>query len=666
MTILSAMIESAVLGLAKKPFVITGTKGAGYVLSVTPQSGYAVNGATAYQWTRDGVDIAGQTAATYTQLASDRGLAIDCRVTGLAYVVPGVKVPASSPSAPTSVVASPGDTSVMVTCGAPADIGGAAIESYQANAYKVSDGSLVGSVVGSSSPLTITGLANDVPVYVTVAAKNTAVAAYGAQSAPSNAVKPKPKQVLQVATRCSYPTTRSYTQIQSRVEMTAMDTLFTGLQVGFENSYSRLETANPSTATIRAAIEFPIGSGVLQHFQFSGAVRGVMASGGKILSDALNLTAPIPFGSKFWMWIYGDSGAGGQLCMTRGSSVNWTRDFTHDMTYGSTVNSSTTSIDYMDASPAARAALSDNVIWLGTGFGLKPTCLIAPTSRRNSVALLGDSRSAPESGDISKTPDLLVGPLERVFGIANAFINLSESNDRMEYFTSSSSWDKRKAYLQYCAGIANGLGTNDAPASDASSIITKEQAFLAHPSIAGKRIAGVTLPNRTSSTDQWTTIAGQSLAGGGAPAVAALNAWRKSASAYAKMVDLFAAVCDAGTGFFKVLPSARSITVSTTAGSSTVAVSGGAVSASDSDHMIYIPGAGASGGNLLMLASYVNANTLSLKGVPGGSAGTAGTAVTNVTAFMGCQEFTIDGLHESFGSGPAYAALAESSSFVEA
>ncbi|WP_287019722.1 hypothetical protein [Herbaspirillum sp.] len=629
---------------------------------------------TTLQWSRvdsNGAssDIAGAAgnANPYIKTAADRGYDLSARVTGVSIGSrKTLKISAIAPGAPINVVASPGDGSVLATFNAPSDNGGSPVTDYQMTVFRASDNSVLGAANGSASPLTLTGLTNTDAVYVKVSAKNSAVAAYGTQSAASNVVKPNPKQLLQVATRCSYPTTRSYTQIQSRVEMTAMDTLLNGLQVGFDNSYSRLETANSSTVTIRAAIEFPIGSGVLQHFQFSGAVRGVMAPGGKILSDALNLAAPIPFGSKFWMWIYGDAGSGGQLCMTRGSSVNWTRDFTHDMTFGSTTNSSTTSIDYMDASAAARAALVDNVIWLGTGFGLKPTCLIAPTSRRNSVALIGDSRGAPESGDISRTPDLLVGALERIFGSTNAFINLSESNDRMEYFTGTTSWDKRKAYLQYCAGVVNGMGTNDAPASDASSIITKEQAFLSHPSIAGKRIAGVTIPNRTSSTDQWTTIAGQSFQGGGAPAIAALNPWRRNSSAYARMFDVYAALCDAATGFWKVAPNGRSLTVSITAGSGTVNVTGGTVSAADTDHLIYIPGAGTSGASLVVLATYVNANTLSIRSAPGGSATTAGTTVSNVTAYMGCQEYTIDGLHESFGAGTAQAALAETSSFVEA
>lgn len=101
MTILSALIESAVLGLAKNAFLISGTKGPGYVLAVIPQPGYAVTGATTFQWTRNGVDIIGQTSSSYTQQATDRGAEVGCRVSGLARVASIGVVPSDAPSAPT-------------------------------------------------------------------------------------------------------------------------------------------------------------------------------------------------------------------------------------------------------------------------------------------------------------------------------------------------------------------------------------------------------------------------------------------------------------------------------------------------------------------------------------------------------------------------------------
>ena len=109
MSITSAMIESSVLGLAKNPVVITGNPGAGNVLTATLSAGYS---ASSLQWTRNGADIAGQTANTYTQLNTDRGSAIGCRAIGLSYAASGVTVPVTVPGAPTGLTASAGNAQI--------------------------------------------------------------------------------------------------------------------------------------------------------------------------------------------------------------------------------------------------------------------------------------------------------------------------------------------------------------------------------------------------------------------------------------------------------------------------------------------------------------------------------------------------------------------------
>lgn len=178
---------ASVFGLTRGPVSIAGTLGAGNVLTASLRSGYS---ATGLQWTRNGSDISGQTANTYTQLTTDRGSVIGCRAIGLAYAGSAGTVPVVVPSAPTGVSATAGDGSVTGAFTAPADNGGSAITSYQMSVYRASDNALLGTATGSASPVTLSGVTNGVAVYVKVAAMNGAVPSYGPQSTASNTVTP--------------------------------------------------------------------------------------------------------------------------------------------------------------------------------------------------------------------------------------------------------------------------------------------------------------------------------------------------------------------------------------------------------------------------------------------------------------------------------------------
>ncbi|CAB4324345.1 MAG: hypothetical protein F2520_10410 [Actinobacteria bacterium] len=103
-----------------------------------------------------------------------------------AYLPPGVSVsfpPRTTPSAPTAVTASPGNGSASIAFTAGAD-GGAAISKYQ---VKVGSGAWT-DAVGTSSPITVTGLTN----YTTSSIQLRAVNSVGA-STPSVAVTIRPK-----------------------------------------------------------------------------------------------------------------------------------------------------------------------------------------------------------------------------------------------------------------------------------------------------------------------------------------------------------------------------------------------------------------------------------------------------------------------------------------
>lgn len=188
MSIVDQIKGAAILGLAKNPFTIVGTMGAGNVLTVTPLDGYTATPSTTYQWTSNGADIAGQTSNTYTQLTSDRNKTIGCRVAGLAYFVGAGVVPLAVPGAPTGISASAGNAQITGTATAPADNGGSAITGYQMPVYRASDNVLLGTATGASPTLTLTGIANGVAVYCKMAAVNAV--GVGPLSAASSTVTP--------------------------------------------------------------------------------------------------------------------------------------------------------------------------------------------------------------------------------------------------------------------------------------------------------------------------------------------------------------------------------------------------------------------------------------------------------------------------------------------
>lgn len=80
--------------------------------------------------------------------------------------------PAATPGAPAITSVSAGDSNVSVTFSAPANYGGSAITGYTV-ACSSSDGGASGSLTGSASPLTVTGLTNGKTYTCTVFATNS-------------------------------------------------------------------------------------------------------------------------------------------------------------------------------------------------------------------------------------------------------------------------------------------------------------------------------------------------------------------------------------------------------------------------------------------------------------------------------------------------------------
>jgi hypothetical protein len=116
------------------------------------------------------------TAYTFTVAATN---AIGSAESGVSNSV----TPRTTPSAPSSVVATAGDGTASVAFSAPTSNGGAAITNYNVTA---TPGTATGT--GTASPITVTGLTNGTTYTFTVTATNAA--GTGPASTPSNSVTP--------------------------------------------------------------------------------------------------------------------------------------------------------------------------------------------------------------------------------------------------------------------------------------------------------------------------------------------------------------------------------------------------------------------------------------------------------------------------------------------
>ncbi len=186
------LVNVAKAGLAKSDLRVTGSSIAGSLITAA----YA-KGSGTVMFTRtptvggasQDIGSAVASGSTYTVLITDRGYTIGARpITYLPPPAVGIAVPAVAPLAPTINSVAIGNGLVTATFTRNADSGGDTVTGDRLYVYLASDDSLVKYVDGVS-PITVTGLTNDVAVYVR-AATIGALQGVGPQSVKSANVTP--------------------------------------------------------------------------------------------------------------------------------------------------------------------------------------------------------------------------------------------------------------------------------------------------------------------------------------------------------------------------------------------------------------------------------------------------------------------------------------------
>lgn len=299
-----------------------------------------------------------------------------------------------------------------------------------------------------------------------------------------------------------------------------------GIKIGFERVYGATEIA-PTVGTGFAAGFYatPASVGLTpQQLKFGGATLSSLATTSIIESDFLPLASPLvgqglqnPFEIAIGCYQYmTDVGATTGCIAGKGKALREYFNYT-------TAQRATSSIDYtaLAISSIPGYSTGGNVgDWPsnnlnGNGFGspqgFRPAYIIGVTDT-GALGLLQDSRGEPSNGD---WPDVggspFAGDGESVWGNTGPTLNLGLAADSFTNWNTPASSSVRRSLLKYCQNIACHLGINDVAATNYAQYQSRVATFLASAEISiRKKWAGTLPPWQNTSTDGYTTVAGQS------------------------------------------------------------------------------------------------------------------------------------------------------------
>ena len=293
-------------------------------------------------------------------------------------------------------------------------------------------------------------------------------------------------QLRQVFTR-SYVPSANYTgatQIQSRTGHWARDNVATS-QLVFGNWWVKSgsgDTNNASSCTIRASVEFPVGT--FTRVTFGGLTTGTIAAGTDIVSDPIAVA--IPKNSKAYEW----------NLLTCSAGIIYTNFLTNEPN-GDGGETGTALTDKTGGGSSINA---------GTNFYF-PEAWVGLTTNP-AVQLWGDSL---EKGQLDTFDDITSdqGVVARSIGPYMGYTNMGTTGDTTAAAIASHA--HRLALSQYFSHIVSNYGgPNDqsiAPATVIANLVTLGSYF------PGKTRFLVTLAPKSTSTDSWATLANQTVSG---------------------------------------------------------------------------------------------------------------------------------------------------------
>lgn len=294
-----------------------------------------------------------------------------------------------------------------------------------------------------------------------------------------------------VTTRGMIPSVVSTTdkQVMSTTYHFARDPL-TAVQLVYANWYvsaTSVETNGPGTITVKASVEYPIGT--FTPVKWSGATS-VSITAGSTYPPSGSVLVAVPGGAKFFVhtWAEGASGVvladvkhaiGGDRCEYAASGL----------------------VDKTDGA----SEITDNT---GTNYIYGPVAIIGLTSKP-TIMIVGDSRNAANNSTVHFDPMGNKGNVAHAFAPHFAGLNASRSARTMAQFNSSHA--KQVALAAYCSDVVIQIGINDlSGGASAATALSRLTTLIGY--FTGKRIWLATIEPWSTSIDGWTTVDGQTVA----------------------------------------------------------------------------------------------------------------------------------------------------------
>lgn len=427
------------------------------------------------------------------------------------------------------------------------------------------------------------------------------------------------------------------------------------LRFVYTNAYTdvttQLDADGTSTLTVNASVR--IGS-TIYRITFNGRTSATIDPGGCVVSDPLPaaLTKGTVFYSRTWVsgtqWYWNLANYAGGTAQAGG------RVLTTDLT-----------------APGS-AAISPSA-----GYFYGPAAILGvPNANERFISVIGVGDSILAGlldmglfGSIAQVNPLVFGAggyMNRAMRGQAGFVNAGISSDRAAQFVTLGGSFRRLVLSSAATHMVCEYGRNDI-----IDTVANVQASLIAVWLLGARrglkVFQTTITPRTVSTDGWTSTAGQTPHDGPTQArLVQLNDWlRAGAPISSSLVPVSIGTPNAliagndnhplssyssgtpvievadriesarNSGLWKV-ENARAVTLSTTAGSQTVTGTG--FTAGDVGKVVYIPGAGASGADLITTVdAFISATQITTKVA-------AATAVTNGQGRL-ANGMTTDGIH---------------------
>lgn len=439
-----------------------------------------------------------------------------------------------------------------------------------------------------------------------------------------------------------------YSNVQAVTAFKAADMIRT-IKIGWSGATVRFGgpgcLGNP--LTVKAAIEYPIGA-PRQPLMFNGGATGTMANCSVLLSDYLTLKTPIPAGAKARVW-FRQSTSGAATDNIYYSDYG--RDTDPD---GDVWAFNGSDVTYAGGAPAQQTSFPSSGPLRATTSFVPLAAVISQTMTRPSGLLLGDSIASAQPELDTPQVDGRVG-LARGFPNDLPFLILAYPAAQMNSPTGTTGWlaQTRAAGLDalfpYVSFMINQGGINDKDNRVSNGDLKAAQETIASAFPARVKKFAMTLgfgAGATTSSDGFTTLAGQSLPSGAASLRSEINSWNKIVRAngirgYADYFDYADAIMTArDSHLWKVGPGRAIIgTISSPASGSQFTDAAGGFLPSDAGCGLAVPTVGNAAATL-NYASYIQRydGPTQVTGWAG-----VGRPTSGLTAYV-CG-YTHDGLH---------------------